>query len=162
MEGGNARTNFLSDDDPAALCRHHDVTYSVGTPAQSTLLFMAGERAVRYCSFARTGEYLDLACDEHGLPSPGTPPIRFSRLAEATETTGSTAQLTGDWRDGTIRLTFLPGGVGLLRDQKIGYRVLSDSELELEWPQREKCGYTFRGNDELLLKCASMSLDLKR
>jgi hypothetical protein len=161
MDGGAARMNFLNDDSPRQLCSHRDVTFMAGSPLPDAMIFFVGERPVRHCWFAVSGPHLDLACDEHGLPQRGTPPIRFTRV-EASPPPSDTTSILGDWDDNGVRFTFLPGDICVVRDRSIGYKILNSHELELQWPKPERCTYEFRSKDELLLKCESMSLDLRR
>lgn len=158
---GTARTNFLNDDSPERLCQHHELRFSVGSPTQDALTFAIGQQPVRWCWFAASEAFLDLTCDEHGFPSRDTAPIRFSRVPEQPTVPAGTS-IVGAWMDGGTRVSFEPGGKAVVAGTEIAYRILNASELELLWPASERCSYQFRGENELLLRCASMSLELRR
>jgi hypothetical protein len=158
---GTARTNFLNDDSPEQTCQHHELQYSVGSPNPDTITFAIGREPVRLCWFVVGLAFLDLACDEHGFPSRDTAPIRFSRVPEQPTVRPGTS-IVGDWMDGGTRFSFAPDGKAVVSGREIAYRILNASELELLWPTPERCGYQFRGENELLLLCASMSLELRR
>ena len=159
LQDGSARSNYLNDDSPQQLCAIRSLSFSAGTPQPDSLDFWMGNRAVRYCFYQLSGSSLALICDEHGPPARTNSALVFTRpAASAAPSTGS---IVGVWRGAGLSMEFTPDGqMRAGGGSAIGYRILNASELELLYARPERCSYEFRGNNELLLSCASFSGNL--
>lgn len=159
LPDGSARSNYLNDDSPEQLCAMRSSSFSAGTPQPDTLDFWVGTQVVRYCFYQLSGSSLALICGEHGPPARTSSALVFSRPAASLAP--STGRIVGVWRGAGFTMEFtLDGQMRAGGGSGIGYRVLNGSELELLYPRPERCSYEFRGDNELLLGCASFSGNL--